>query len=103
MQPRLFAMASGYLCLEFDAYGSELRRSVCTYLVDGLGFGRRGEVVDGWDEGIAQSFCLGEVVLEAGWSHWADGDYLQSVSPAGDELLRLLFAAIGPDLLFRPL
>ncbi|AMS12907.1 hypothetical protein A3218_00640 [Pseudomonas chlororaphis] len=103
MQPRLFKMANGHLTLEFDAYDSDLWRAVGAYLEDVLGFDRRGETFDGWDEGIVKSFQRDSLLLKAGWSHWADGDYLQSDSCSGDELLSKLFAAIKPDLSFRPI
>lgn len=99
---RLFEMANCYLCLEFDAYSSELWFAVCAYLVEELGFERRGELIDGWDEGISPSFVRDGLELQAGWSHWADGDYLLAACPRGDQLLREIFAAMGPDLSFQP-
>lgn len=101
MQPRLFKAANGHLTLEFDAYGSELQQAVGAFLVQGLGFERCGETADGWDVGVAQSFRRGEVLIEAGWCHWADGDYLLSACVAGDALLRRVFMAIEADLSFR--
>jgi len=101
-QPRLFPTNNEHLTLEFDAYGSELRCAVCAYLVEELGFERRGELVDGWDEGISPSFVRDGLELQAGWSHWADGDYLLAVCPRGDQLLHDIFAAIRPDLSFHP-
>lgn len=101
-RPRLFPVHSKHMTLEFDAYDSDLRCAVCAYLVEELGFERRGERVDGWDEGISPSFVRDGLELQAGWSHWADGDYLVAVCDRGDQLLREIFAATGPDLSFQP-
>lgn len=101
-RPRLFPVHSKHMTLEFDAYGSELWFAVCAYLVEELGFERRGELIDGWDEGILPSFVRDGLELQAGWSHWADGDYLLAVCPRGDQLLHEILAAMRPDLSFQP-
>ena len=100
-RPRLSPAANQHLSLEFDAYDSELWLAVCAYLVE-LGFERRGEPVDAWDEGIWPSFVRDGLELMAGWSHWADGDYLLAVCARGDQLLHDILAAMRPDLSFHP-
>jgi hypothetical protein len=92
--------ANGHLMLELGSVDSALWSALAHHLEDELGFTRTGHVVTGVDEGIRQGFQRDELVLAAGWDPWA-GDYLLSYCVAADDLLRALFAGIGPDDTFR--
>ena len=101
MPPSLQHAANGHLTLALDCVGSALWSTLAHHLEDELGFARTGSEVKGVDEGIHHDFRRDELVLAAGWDNWS-GDYLLSSSVEADDLLRKLFAGIGPDDTFRP-
>lgn len=101
MKPLLLTAADGHHMLELDGCDPSLVRALSRYLTHVAGFSRVGKRVEVLDEGIHPSYVRAGLQIDAGWNPWS-GEYFAANSVEGDELLRSLFAAIGPNNKFNP-